>query len=486
MSERFRTGVPGFDVITLGGLIRGGTCIISGDPGAGKTVFANQVALHHVADGGRVLYVTVLAESISRLLGHLSTFAFFDRALAGDRLQYVSAHTALKDSSAAVLDLIRSELLKHRPTLLVVDGLETVLASFTDERYLKAFLHDLGVAADHLGCTALFLAASRLNASVHAAAAVVDGLIELTQEPLGTRVIRSVVVHKLRGTGVLEGRHLFEIAGEGITVFPRFESQFRYPSLPIGHDASVCTFDTPSLDAMLGGGVSAGSSTMVLGGTGTGKTLLAAHFMTAGAERGQPGLYFGTYEAPARLIASVHAVGLRLEKHVGTGTVEIQWEPGIDMILDRTGARILDAVRRRGVRRLVIDGLGAFQAAGAHAERLTTFMTALLNELRGLNVTTLITAETAPLFATQFDLPSQGVSQILDNLILLRFVESRSQLHRLISVLKVRERAYDPSLREFHITEAGFDVIAAFESGQALLTEAEGQTSSGPREGEPK
>ncbi len=473
IDERFTTGVPGFDIVTSGGLVRGGVCIVSGTPGVGKTVVANQMAYHHVADGGRTLYVTVLAESVSRLLRHLSTFSFFDRRFVGERLQYVSAHAALKESAAAVLELLRRELLIHRPTLLVVDGLETLLGTFDDERQLKTFMHDLEVTTEHVACTALLLASSDRSASVHAAAAVIDGSIELTQESLGTRVVRTLVVRKLRGTRVLEGRHLFEITDAGVTVFPRFESQFRLPTRSIEYNESVLTFNIPSLDAMLGGGLSAGSSTMVLGATGTGKTSLGVRFLTSGAERDEAGLYVGSYEAPARLVAGVQGVGLALRKHLGTGTVEIEWEPAVDMILDRTGARILESVRRRNVRRLVIDGLGAFQTAAAHADRLPTFMTALSNELRGLNVTTVITAETTPLFAAQFDVPSQGVSQILENVILLRLVEARSRLHRLISVLKIRDRAYDPAIREFHISSAGLDVGVAVESAQALLAEAE-------------
>jgi len=473
MDQRFVTGIPGFNIVTSGGLVRGGVCVVSGTPGAGKTVFANQIAYHHVASGGRALYVTVVAESESRLLRHLSSFSFFDRSLIGERFQYLSAHAALKENPAAVLDLLRRELLTRRPTLLVIDGLETVLATFGDEPHLKTFMHDLEVTTEHVACTALLLASTDRNESVRAAAAVVDGSIELTQEALGTRVVRTLIVHKLRGTRVLEGRHLFEIADDGVTVFPRFESQFRLPTRPITHDASVITFDSPSLDAMLGGGLSAGSSTMVLGATGAGKTLLGLRFLMAGAERGEAGLYMGMYEAPARLIATGQAVGLDLRKHIDTRAVEIEWEPAIDIILDRTGARILESVRRRNVRRLVIDGLGAFQMAGAHAERLPTFMTALLNELRALNVTTIITAETTPLFAAEFDVPSQGVSQVLENLILLRLVEVQSQLRRLISILKLRNRAYDPAVREFHITSAGFNVAATVESAEAILTESE-------------
>jgi circadian clock protein KaiC len=221
---------------------------------------------------------------------------------------------------------------------------------------------------------------------------------------------------------------------------------------------------------MVDGGVVAGSSSMVLGASGAGKTLLGLQFLAAGVIRGERGLYVGSYEAPTRLIAKAEGIGLALGAAVASGDIEVQWEPPIDLILDRTGSRILDAVRHRRIRRLVIDGLNALEIGAAFPERLTTFVTALLNELRALDVTTVVTAETRPLFATHVDVPTNGVSPMIENVFMLRHVEVRSQLHRLISVLKLRDSAHDRSLHEFRITSNGLDVASTFESAEAILT----------------
>jgi circadian clock protein KaiC len=246
------------------------------------------------------------------------------------------------------------------------------------------------------------------------------------------------------------------------------------PAPPGDVDAAVgerrVSLGVQPLDAMLGGGLPAGTLTVVLGAPGSGKTLLGLHLLASGAAADEPGLYFGFKETPARLLAKAARVGLDLRPAVAAGRLGVLWEPPLEPLLEPLAARLLDAVRAGGVRRLVIDGLAGLARAALPAERLAPFVTALALELQAQAVTTALTAELAQLWGPEVTLPFPDVVDVADNLLFLRFVELRSQLYRLLSILKARDTAYDAAIREFRITDHGIVVADTFASAEAILT----------------
>jgi circadian clock protein KaiC len=149
--------------------------------------------------------------------------------------------------------------------------------------------------------------------------------------------------------------------------------------------------------------------------------------------------------------------------------VELLWQPTTEEILDGLGERLLDAVRRRKVRRLFVDGISGMQQTAIHPDRLLRFFTALANELRALGTTTLYTSEAHHILGQDVRAPLVGLSSIVENLVVLRFLELRSQVYRALSILKARGTPYDAHLREFSITERGVDLADSFESAESLL-----------------
>jgi len=216
-----------------------------------------------------------------------------------------------------------------------------------------------------------------------------------------------------------------------------------------------------------------GSSTLLLGEAGTGKTLAGASFLVTGAQAGEPGLYVGFFESPARLISKVDGVGLTLGRQVANGTIALMWQPPLEASIDALAGALLTAVRERGVRRLFIDGLEGFARVSVEPERIEAFFTALSNELRALDVTTVVSLEQTRLFDPTVEAPIRGVSATFENLLLLRTVELRAQLHRLVSIIKMRESAYDAAIHEFCISDQGIDVAATFASADTVLTDLE-------------
>lgn len=464
--ERVATGIPGLDAVLGGGFYRGGLYGIAGLPGTGKTVLGNQICFNHVASGGRAVYVTLLGEEHARMLSYLQSLTFFDPGAIASTLYYFSAYQALlEEGLGGLLEFLRRAIRDHQATMLVLDGLIGIKAVAESELAFKNFIHDLQVYTSAAGCTTFLLSPSdsrwpRLQDTI------VDGLMTLNSRVIGLRAARELEVQKFRGSSYLAGRHVFEITHEAIVVYPRTEAVLDRPAIVAAAPTAMESLALPALDEMLGGGLPVGSTTMLLGGPGSGKTLLGLTFLAAGARENQPGLHFGFYETPPVLINKADRVGLDLGSYAAQGLIEILWQPPLESSLDALAERLLAAARHHRVRRLFIDGFAGFQQIATYPERLGRFCSALTNELRALGVTTLFSAQMPHLFEPTTEMPVAALSAVVDTIIVLRSVERGARRYRLVSILK---GGYDQTIRKFSITEHGIYVAATPESVEELL-----------------
>jgi len=490
-SSRVPSTIAGLDRILGGGFLRGNLYLVAGPPGAGKTVLSNHVCFGHVAAGGRTVYITVLAETHTRLLAQLASFDFFTHAPLGKTMNYFSGYQHLETAGLpGLLEFLRSVVRDQRATLLVLDGLAPLHDAATSDLAYRHFLHDLAAYGEAFGCTTLLVTESDA-ASARPQYTMMDGVVLLHDRMVGGRAVRELQVLKLRGGAYLRGMHGFDITEAGVTVYPRLETLYPTPAIAAPTHARR-SLGVPGLDAMLGGGLAAGTATMVLGTPGSGRTVLALHFLADGARHGETGLLLSFFEPPVRLREKAVRLGMAAEVVAADGPVAMLWQTALDGQLDELANRLLAAVEQRGVQRVVIDGLQGLQAAAVEPGRLEGFLTALLNELRGRGVTSVITAELRGWVGPAIEAPLSGLTPLVDNVLFLRHVELRSQLHRLLSVLKHRESDYDASIREFTITDTGITVAATFESAEAvlsgvarLLTEDAGAHGSSPADSKP-
>ncbi len=466
---RTPTGVPGLDIVLNGGFVEGGVYIVQGDPGSGKTILANQICYRHVAAGGRVLYVTLLAESHTRLLQQLKTLTFFDEGVVSNQVVYVSGFTTLEeDGLPGLLNLLRREIRGRKATMLVLDGFLATQASAPSERDFKKFIHDLQGQVAAAECTT-FLLTNDDGRSSRPERTMVDGIVQMVRRPFGDRTERYLEISKLRSTAYLEGRHPYEIDSDGYRIYPRFEAHYATPTRfdNVGEDR----FSTgvPSLDAVIGGGFRTTSTSAVIGPSGAGKTTLGIQFVGLSTPE-EPGLLFGFYETPPRLTVKAARIGIDLAGLIAQGAVEVIWQPPTEPVFDALGHRLIDAVRERNVKRLVVDGLGGFIAAASEPNRISRFFAALANELRVLGVTTLYTMETRDLFGAQVEVPIDNISSLVENLLYLRFVERQSRMARILAIVKMRDSDFDPALREFLIDGRGIHIGEPFFGAEALMT----------------
>lgn len=469
---RVASGIPRLDYILQGGLRRAATYAVMGPPGSGKTLFANQLCFNVIRSDpkARCVYITLLVESYTKMFGHLAVMDFFDESVIPDRLFYVSGYPDLRDEGfPGLLALVRKTLRERKATVVVIDGLESAASCARSPQAFREFVHELQGLASLAGATALLLTASRENA--HLENALVDGVIELSDKLVGPRAVRELTVHKFRGSNYLRGRHEVEITSQGLVIHPRTEVQFDKPPEHATEERTRMAFGIPRLDEMLHGGMPSGSATAILGAPGTGKTLLGLSFLAEGARRGEHGVYFGFYEPPPRLVEKAEEVGIDLRRHVDAGTVELLWQPPLEHMLDSLAEQLLEKLRsdRHPRCRLFVDGIEGFRAASVYPDRMARFLSAFTNQLRMMDVTTLITEE-LELFREEIRLPNPELANVVESVLLLRYVELRSQIHRLLSIMKMRESRYDASIREFVIGDGGIEVAGSFRSAEAILS----------------
>lgn len=455
---RITTGISGLDTILCGGLIEGASYIIQGPPGAGKTVLSNQVAFAQAAAGHKVLYVTLLAETHDRLFQSLSTLTYFDRSKLGSTITYLSVFQTLRDEGlSAVVKLIRGETARRQATLLVFDGLLNARDHAESNIHIKTFVAEVQSQAAFVGCTVLFLTSTRLadDSPEHT---MVDGVIDLTSAVFGVREQRHLQVLKSRGSRSIGGLHAYEITEVGVTAFPRLEALSAAPPDYDDPDRRAVPSGINGLDDVIQGGYPSRSVTLLLGPSGAGKTSIGLSFLAA-AEADEPALYFGFYESGSRLLAKSGALGLGIRELVNDGRLEIMWQPLSENILDKLGHRLLEAVRRRRVKRLVIDALGGFERAAVYRERLVEFFASLANELRTEGVTTIATWELHGFLGQDPNAPTPEILSTLDNLMLLRTVPVEQKYKRVLSVLKMRDCAIEPAMHEVVFGPSGLRVI---------------------------
>ncbi len=451
------TGVPGLDAVLGGGLPSGDLLFVVGVPGSGKTVLALQLAFARIKSGGKALLLTSFSEGHDKLIGHLLGFSFCDQSVIGQALQLLSLLPMLENGPEEMTRSVVRTARQQATDLVIIDGFRGIHDALGSDLASRQFLQLLSTQLAYLGATLIITVEFDANERSHFSdLTTADSIIALSQQRVGLQQRRLLEVRKLRGGAPLSGAHAYRINSSGLTVFPRLESLVP-PALPPVATGRA-SFGLPELDGMLGGGLTTSTSTLLAGSPGTGKTVLGLHFVVAGLEAGEQGLFVTLHETEDQLRDKARAFGLQIVEALTMDRLRFLRRAPVELDVDELATAIQEELARRPVRRLVIDGLSTLERTLTIDGRAADFLASLVELLRARQVTSIFTLEIGQYGGDDLNLASSPFFFLGENLLLLRQIPYQNQFRRLLSVLKMRFSGYDPAIREFTIGDGGIAI----------------------------
>lgn len=465
VQERASSGIPGLDDILGGeGFPRNQMYLVEGNPGAGKTTLGLQFLREGTRHGEKVAYI-VLAESAKALrrLAHshgwdISDVTIIESAdqLGGAEDQYSLFHPSEVELGEAS-DTILGEIDRLRPDRVVIDSLSEVrllaqdplryrrqiltLRKFFDDREITALLLDFVTDGDD----------RQLESLCH-------GIIQLSQRTAeygGHR--RRMRVTKLRESAFRDGYHDFAIDKGGLQIFPRLVASEHNRGL--GFKQETCASNIPELDSLCGGGLDRGTSTLVVGPAGAGKSTLTAIFARAMVERGEKVGFFVFDEVPNTLIVRGEGMGLNIREHVDAGRMLIRQVDPAELAPGQFAHQVRHAVESLGCSMIIIDSVNGYHSAMPEEHFLSAHLHELLSYLNQTNVVSLLVMTQTGLIGANVASPVD-LSYLADTVILLRYFEANSEIRQAISVMKRRTGPHERTIRELYIDAQGIRIGA--------------------------
>jgi circadian clock protein KaiC len=474
-AARAATGIAGLDDILRGGFTPNRLFLIEGVPGSGKTTVALQFLLEGVARGEPVLYVTLsetedeLREVADSHGWSLEGITLRDIAPSADTLRPEQEYTMFHPSEVELGETtkaILADVERIQPARVVFDSLsELRLLAGNALRYRRQILALKQFFAGRK-CTVLLL--DDLTSAQHdlQVQSIAHGVVRLEQlDPEYGAERRRLSVRKYRGVAFRGGLHDYVIREGGLEVFPRLVAAEQPATL----SAARLESGVGEIDQLLGGGLERGTSTLVVGAPGSGKSSLASQFVAAEAARGGRGAMFIFDESRRTLLSRSAGLGIDLEPHVASGRVTIQQIDPAELSPGEFAHCVRLAVERQRATVVVIDSLNGYLNAMPDERFLTIQLHEMLSYLGHANVATLIVGAHHGLVGGPMIAPVDA-SYLADAVILLRYYESRGEIRQAISVVKKRGGTHERTIRDFRLANGRIAVGAPLRDFRGVLT----------------
>ncbi|WP_017973285.1 ATPase domain-containing protein [Actinopolyspora halophila] len=450
MNERISTGSTRLDQVTGGGLPANAINVIMGLPGTGKTLMAQQCVFHNADPERPVVYLSTASEPFEKILRYVQSLTFFDPALIGNGIVYDElGSTLVKRGLPGVNERVNEIIREYRPGILVIDSFKALGPYAETNTEFRNFLHDLAATQSVFPVTSLWLGEYESEEMATAPEfAVADTIIELSSQRDFARSSRTLQVHKLRGGDFLSGSHAYRLSSDGVETYPRLADSAVQGSYRRAQQRASSGIQ--ALDDMLDQGYRVGSSTLMAGPTGIGKTLMGLHFLFGGLGPDERGMIATFQEDPTQLEQILNGFGWSLD----TEQVALKYQAPVDLYLDKWVYELLDTIEQTQAKRVFIDSLTDLESAASDSSRFDEFLYSLLHRCSRNNVSVMMSYEVRDLFGVT-RLSDKAASNIADNVVLLQYTPVESAVYRSLTVLKTRGSTHDPAIRPFDITQHG-------------------------------
>jgi circadian clock protein KaiC len=454
---RIETGIRNLDAVFDGGLPKGSVTVLSGPPGSGKTILCQQLCFHNASPKSRVLYFGTLSEPTAKTLRYLRQLSFFDAKKLEQAITFVDLGVILRGKGLEeAASLIMVHLKKIKPTIVVIDSFKVFDDLAKSREELRKFGYEIAVNLMAWETTALLVGEyGPTDHETNPLFSIVDGLFVLSQRESSGEHQRFFKIVKMRGTNHSRDEHSFVITAAGLEIFaPRVAIQ-REPALngvPVR-----CKTHIPKLDEILGPGIPRGSSLLLGGVAGTGKTVLSLEFIYRGARAGEKGILFSFEETEERLRAAARGLGWDLESEIARGMVEIVFIPQPEIMVEAHLLMIRERIQAMKAKRVVIDSVSVFlhkiKDPQIHREKIFHFCSIVQN------------AQAVGLLVTDIPYGSRKISRfgveetVVDGVIILSSTEEGLERQRYLEVYKLRNTAH---LKGRHNMVIGHDGVSVF------------------------
>lgn len=457
------TGIAGLDAILSGGLVRPALVVVIGPPGAGKTILASEVIFHAASQGLQSLVFTSFSEGVTQYIQHLRTLDFFDSSQLGTTIQLFTLVSQLKDEDAGPAAAIARTIRASAAKVVLLDGFQNIESPTMQTQELLAAL---ATQIRFLDTTVIItLAGNARDRQFYSVMTAADIVLSLNYNVHGRRHERLLEVVKIRGRRQWPGLHSYRIGADGITVFPRIEG-YQAPSAP-SPSAKRAPFRLPELDQLLSGGLNVGTTTVLAGAPGVGKTTLALYWALADARPDAITVFLTFAEHLDQLNIKAAAFGLDLSAAIANGSIRVARISAVDLNPDEVAAVLLAELAAHPVQRLVIDDMVVL--LHELGERTRDYLGALNDIVYGANITSLFLLEISPFEGLRLNIMNTPLALLGDNVIVAQQYEINGRLRRLLAVLRMRLSFFDRTLRELVLDEQGVRIIAAEETDTGVL-----------------
>ncbi len=474
---RAKIGVAGLDDILNGGLITNRLYLVQGDPGSGKTTLGTQFLIEGQRHGEKGLYVT-LSETKEELYAGAASHGWSlegievmelvaqEESLASESqlTMYSPSEIELSETTKTLLDAVA----RINPARVVFDSLsELRLLAQSSLRYRRQILALKQFFAGRK-CTVVLLDDGTAEGRDLQLQSIAHGVLSLEQlSPAYGASRRRLRVVKFRGTTYRGGYHDFDIGPGGLQVYPRLISAEHGAPFEASHIKS----GVEALDDLLGGGPDRGTSTLLLGPAGSGKSTVAVQYAAAAAGRGDHAAIFTFDESVATLRLRSHCLGIRFQEGTGSGRVKVRQIDPTEVSPGEFVSIVREAVERDGARVIVIDSLNGYLNAMPEERFLTAQLHELLGYLARQGVCTMMVVAQHGLLGANMHTPVD-TSYLADSVVLFRYFESAGKVKKAISVLKKRSGAHEESIREFTTDAGGVHLSEPLVNYHGILTGA--------------
>ncbi len=472
---RCSSGCSGLDDVLGGGLPVGHVYLVEGEPGTGKTTLAIQFVAEGLRNGEKVLYVT-LSESRTELLTvarlhrlNVEGLVILEVRPSEQDLKPEGQYTVFHPAEVELNDRVQTimtEVDRQKPDRLVIDALSEVRMLAKDPlRYRRQILSLKEYAPEN--CTVLLLddrTSRYADLELHS---IVHGVVSMSRvsREYG-KTMRRIEVTKLRGSAFREGFHDYLIRSGGVVVFPRLVAS-EYED--VGEDRSSASSGIPELDKLAGGGLGRGTSTLLIGPAGCGKTTLAMRWLTTAADRGENAVAFIFEETVNTLLGRAAGLGMKLDPHLSSGRMKIEHLDPAEVSPGEFVNMVRRSVEQDGARAVLIDSLNGFLQAMPGEQFLALHLHELLTYLNNRGILTLLVLAQMGLVGSAMQTPID-VSYLADNILVLRYFEARGEVRQAISMMKKRSGGHERSIRELRLGPDTIRVGEPLSNFQGILS----------------